>query len=454
MDQFERHARLDERVIHAEHVIGGAIAVSDARMGRSGLFRVQQRDAGERPFVAEIALVAVVPVIDAFDNRHPPAVIQHAGELRHPRPHPVRRPLGDPQLHLRLALDRILPAIRLLEADAENPADRTAAHDGAELLRAAAVRPRRRQAAPGLVVGELNLGELSRRLHVRRPVWNEPRVRADPADARVPVLPELGQTRSPPFEKEAVRRVAAVGRSRQRAPGGGLEVPLAVDAVTVAALRRPPVPEDPVDSVLGDDLPVHLVHELEVVGTERAGDPQIGIGPVAPGFARGGGGNPVGMRLPDVLARRMRVGSRDHVHAERAAAGDQRAERILVAKRVAAMVQRNLCRVVGDDPAGTERGGIGMQAAEVVQPELWIEAAGIVLDQRQLHPAHRPIEPAARRAGAGGLALIEGHRGSVHTRCESERPERAGRRRDVKELPSTDRLRHGRLADSCRYAPP
>ena len=76
------------------------------------------------------------------------------------------------------------------------------------------------------------------------------------------------------------------------------------------------------------------------------------------------------MRHPHVVARRVRIGSRDDLHAERAAARDERAERIAVAEPRAAMVQRNLGRVVGDDAAGAEAGGVGVQAAEVVQPEL------------------------------------------------------------------------------------
>ena len=61
------------------------------------------------------------------------------------------------------------------------------------------------------------------------------------------------------------------------------------------------------------------------------------------------------------------------------------------------MVQRHLGRVVGDDAAGAERGGVGVQPPEVVEPELRVEAARIVLDQRQLHPAHRPVEPAGHQ---------------------------------------------------------
>ena len=42
--------------------------------------------------------------------------------------------------------------------------------------------------------------------------------------------------------------------------------------------------------------------------------------------------------------------------------------------------------------------------AEVVEPELRIEAAGIVLDERELNPAHRLVEPAGLDADSGGAA--------------------------------------------------
>ena len=54
---LERHAPFDERVIHAQHVIRGAVALRDAGMIRLGLVRLQQRHARERPLVAQIPLV-------------------------------------------------------------------------------------------------------------------------------------------------------------------------------------------------------------------------------------------------------------------------------------------------------------------------------------------------------------------------------------------------------------
>ena len=96
---------------------------------------------------------------------------------------------------------------------------------------------------------------------------------------------------------------------------------------------------------------MHLVHELEVVGAQGAGHPQLGIRPVTAGLAFGGHRDPVRVCRPHLLARRMRVGARDYAHPERAAARDQRAERIASGQPRAAMVQRDLGRVVGDDAA-------------------------------------------------------------------------------------------------------
>ena len=124
--QLERHARLDERVIHAEHVILGPVARRDAGVIGLGLLRVQQRDARERRLVAQVALVVEVPVVDALDDRQPAAVVEHAGELRDPRAHAVGGAFGHPEPDLGLALHRVLPAIRLFDADAEDAADRLA----------------------------------------------------------------------------------------------------------------------------------------------------------------------------------------------------------------------------------------------------------------------------------------------------------------------------------------
>src|SRR5207249_1091196 len=84
--------------------------------------------------VAEVALVVEVPLIDALDRLQPAPVVEDARELRHPRPHAVGRPFGDPQTDFRLALHRVLPPVRLFESDAEDATDRPAPHDGPQFF--------------------------------------------------------------------------------------------------------------------------------------------------------------------------------------------------------------------------------------------------------------------------------------------------------------------------------
>jgi len=78
------------------------------------------------------------------------------------------------------------------------------------------------------------------------------------------------------------------------------------------------------------------------------------------------------------------VSAGDDDHAELAAAGDQFTERITVRQPGAAMVERNVRRVIGDTPAGAETDGVGPGAFEVIEPELRVESSGVVFDEREL----------------------------------------------------------------------
>ena len=385
-----------------------------------------------------------VPLIDALDDRQPAAVVEDARELRDPRAHAVGGSFGHPEPDFGLALDRILPAIRLFEADTEDAADRLPPHHRAVFLRAPAVGPWRREAAPRLVVGELNGRQLARGLEVRRPIRNEARFRIDRTDGRVPLLPEIRQTRLPPLEELTPQRVARVRRAGKLGARGVLVVLHAVDAETVAALWRPPVGEDAVHLVHGDDLAVDAVHELEVVGSERAGHPEIGVGPVPQRSTGSRHGDPVRMRLPHIVAHGVRIGARDDAHVERAAAGDERAEGIRLTHPRAAMVERDRGRVVRDDAAGAERGGIGVEPPEVVEPELRVEPARVVLDQRELHPPHRAIEPAREGVDTWRDRLRGGGRA---------RGQESGRSAQRGERSSTGNLKETAAGKRVRHAP-
>jgi hypothetical protein len=164
---------------------------------------------------------------------------------------------------------------------------------------------------------------------------------------------------------------------------------------------------------------------------------------MAPWLARGRLRNPVRVRPPHVVTHRMRIGARHDVHVQRATAGDERAERIAGAEPVAPMVKGNVCRVIRHDAARAQRRRVGVQAPEVIEPEPRVEVAWIVFDERQLHPAHRTIEPPGLRLGCDGRALLHDDRCAIVARREPQRSERARRRCRLQELPPTDSVAHG-----------
>ena len=439
---LERDARLDQGVIVPERVVLHPCRGALAAVERGGLLREDQRDARQRRLVAEIALGAVVPAVDVFHHFQPAVVVQRAGELREPRAEPVGDPVGHPDADLGVALDRVLPAIRLLDSDAEDPHDRLAAERGAVLLAVLPVAPGRGQAAPRLAVREERVGQLSDRLHVEvrqraaAGVGDEARRGVERADLPVPQPPQLEEPLLAPDDVGATRRIARVRRARQLHPGSRLEVAPAVLAVAHPR-AAPAVAEDAVHAVETDDLSGHLGHVLEVVGTERARHPQLRRGPVPALASLGVDGDPVRVRFVDVLVRGVRVGARDHDHPELAAPGDQVAERVAVLHPRRTMVQRNLRRVVRDAAPGRKARGVGVHALEVVEPEPRIVGLGIVLDQGELRPAHRPVEP----AGGGGRGCLG---------WSARKPPRGcgGQRRASDELPTRNRI-HGNAPADC-----
>ena len=392
VQQVERHARLDERVIHARGMVARPLLVRLAAVERARLLGREHRHAGERLGVPQVPLVPVVPRVDALDDGQPATVVEHARELGEPGAHAVRRAVGDEHAHLGLALDRILPAVRLLDAHAEDAADGPHAHRRAVLLRAAAVGPWHGEAPARLVVGELDGRALAGRLHVRRTVRDEAGLGVEASHVGVPAHPELRQASAPPEDVGTPGGVLGIVAARELATGGGAKVRATVLAPAHAA-ARPSIAEDPIHLVARDDLAVDRRHEFEVVRAERAGDPQVGVRPVPPRAPLGIDGYPVGMGLPDLVSRRVRVGARDDVHPERATALQQIAERIGLLQPRAPVVERYVGRIVRHDAARAQARGIGMHATEVVEPELQIEPTGIVLDERQLRPSHRPIAP-------------------------------------------------------------
>src|SRR5262249_17858729 len=153
----------------------------------------------------------------------------------------------------------VLPAVRFLDADAEDADDRFAAHGGAELFAVLSVRPRRRQAATGLPVGDQDGCQLADAPHVERAgrpaagVRDYAGVGMDLADLPIPETPQLETPRLPPEDVGPPGRVLRVGRARQLVSEGFTEVRLTVRTVTHPR-AVPAVDEDAVDLVAGHDF--------------------------------------------------------------------------------------------------------------------------------------------------------------------------------------------------------
>ena len=153
-----------------------------------------------------------------------------------------------------------------------------------------------------------------------------------------------------------------------------------------------------------------------------------------PRLARRVDGDPVGVRGLHVVVGRVRIRARDHDHSELAAAGDELAEHVPLAEPGAAVVERNRGRVVGDTAARAEADRVRARAGEVVEPEGGVELDGIVLDERELGPAHRPRGPGWSRVGGRCVARARRREGRAERQVKgAER--RAGERPGLEKLP-------------------
>src|SRR6266516_3314075 len=363
MHHLEWDARLDERLIPAEGVVlnfgPGAVAAIEPR----GLLRIDERDSGERGFIAQVFFPAGVAAVDVLDHAQPTRVVEHATEFGEPRPQAVGRPVGDPDSNFSLALHGVFPAIRLFDPYAEDADDGFAAHGRAKFLSVFAVGPRRGKTAAGLTVGDERGGELADFRHVERTgraasgVRDDAGVGIDLANLAVPELPQVEQPLLSPEQVSAAGGVLRIAGARQVVTRGGLKILQAVFAVTHAG-AVPAIDENAVHSVARHDFLLHFGHELEVVRTQAAGDPQLWRGPMTPLVTVGLNRDPIRMRVAYVIVRGVRVGARDYDHAELAAAGDKFAERIGITDPLTAMVQRNFRRIIRDATAGTQTGGV------------------------------------------------------------------------------------------------
>ena len=99
--------------------------------------------------------------------------------------------------------------------------------------------------------------------------------------------------------------------------------------------------------------------------------------------------DPVRMRHLRVLVRSVRIGTNQHRHTQLATTRDEFAQNIPVIEPCAAMMKRNLRRIVCNAAPAAEAHAVGACPLEVVEPERRIEVSGVVFHQSELRPAHR-----------------------------------------------------------------
>ena len=177
-----------------------------------------------------------------------------------------------------------------------------------------------------------------------------------------------------------LRRILRIAGAGKIQAGEVVEVLLAVLAVTHAG-SCPSIGEDAIHHVLRHDFLMDRGHEFKVVGSQRAGEPEVRIRRVLALLAVLIHREPVRMRVVNILMASVRVGAGNDIHAQFPAAMGYIAEGIHIPQPLAAVVQGNLRGVKSDATAGIQNCGVGMDPLEIVQPELHVVIAGIVFDK-------------------------------------------------------------------------
>src|SRR4029453_16307676 len=117
----------------------------------------------------------------------------------------------------------------------------------------------------------------------------------DLPDLHVPEFPERRQALAVPHDVLTPRTILRILRGGQVERGRGSEVLAAVPAPALP-VTGPAVAEDPVHAGPRRNFTMNRRHELEVLRSERAGDPQGRVGPMPSRIAIRRDGNPVRVR--------------------------------------------------------------------------------------------------------------------------------------------------------------
>src|SRR5437667_124475 len=176
---------------------------------------------------------------------------------------------------------------------------------------------------------------------------------------------------------------------------------------------------------------------------------------MTPRFTVGDGCDPIGVSLMHVVVGGMGVGARNDHHSKFPTTGDECAERIAIVQPLTAVMQRNPCRIICYATAGAQTDSVGLRSLEIIEPKAGIESAWIILDQSELRPAHRFINPGGSgwrfnrcqlvqtEAAKGGRSPGEGahlHKLSARERSHVDVVKQDGARGDIFQ---SNRLREG-----------
>jgi len=259
----------------------------------------------------------------------------------------------------------------------------------------------------GLAVGHERGREFADFFHVKGTgraaagVGNDAGIGIDRTHGGVPMLPQIEEALLPPENVGATRGVLGIVRARKIETGSGLEIFDAMFAKTLAG-AVPAIDENAVHVVARHDFFFHVGHEFEVVRAEAARHPHFRRSPMAALFAVSVHGNPIGVRGGDVIVGSVGIGAGDDDHAQLAAAGDEVAEGVVITEPRAAMVKRNFGGIIGDTTTAAETHGVRLGAIKIIQPELKIVFAGIVLDEGELSQRIGLSTHDGAGAGSGG----------------------------------------------------
>ena len=472
VNEVEEESSFEQRVIQSLQVFRRLRALCAAPVPRSAArsiesnrpLRVQDRDVGHRPRVAEVRLVRGEPGEEVSSHFLPSGVFGRAAEPVEPRYHAARRRLRHPHRRLGRRLRHVTPCRPAVAVRAGDVGDRAVFHHRARdapLLRAV---PDYRVAAAPLVIRVEPARHLAEALHV----LDGSNTAAEIADVHR-FGPCLGDRRlpAPPHVEDAIHvgvvvlaiqgtgRIGAVGRHTADLLAVHLVAALAVTDSEIAG-ARPAIGEKAVDRISRVELAIDRRHLVGEIRAEHARLVQPRRFVVRARRSVAIALEPFGMGIQRVPVRVVAVHARDQTHVSRFRRSRQLAEQIARSEELAAVVIAHVGRIERDDAAAVEEQGVELQRRPVVDPTGHVERERIAFVEIQLAAApHRRVP---RTLGSGRVTRTDRRDDQRSRRCRKKFAacnhgrswKRDRRRHDDRNPPA---IQHWPPAGSCAFAP-